>query len=93
MDNNRRKFLKLTGLSFIGAALGKYTDIFAKNSQTLPGLKNAILNRHRSDVVVSTEKRWAMVIDLRKCLVKEGCRACIDACHHAYHRFVWRPEA
>ena len=85
MDNNRRKFLKLTGLSFIGAALGKYTDIFAKNSQTLPSIKNAILNRRKSNIVVSSEKRWAMVIDLNKCLVKEGCRACIDACHHAHN--------
>ncbi len=30
-------------------------------------------------------KRWAMVIDQRKCLTRENCRACTDACHRAHN--------
>lgn len=30
-------------------------------------------------------KRWAMVIDLKKCLKKEGCQDCITACHHVHN--------
>ena len=28
-----------------------------------------------------TANRWAMAINVRRCLEREGCRACIDACH------------
>lgn len=30
-------------------------------------------------------RRWAMAIDVRKCLELDGCRACIDACHQAHN--------
>lgn len=30
-------------------------------------------------------RRLAMVIDARACAAKEGCRACIDACHRAHN--------
>lgn len=30
-------------------------------------------------------KRWAMVIDLKACLAKDGCKDCIDACHHIHN--------
>lgn len=50
--------------------------------------------RHPLDIIANaqlpessplTAKRWAMVIDLRKCLKEEGCRDCIDACHLAHN--------
>jgi Fe-S-cluster-containing dehydrogenase component len=30
-------------------------------------------------------RRLAMAIDTRKCLEKDGCRACIKACHHVHN--------
>jgi Fe-S-cluster-containing dehydrogenase component len=42
--------------------------------------------------------RWAMAVDLGKCLRKQGCTLCIDACHRAHnvpnvgdqaHRIEW----
>ncbi len=35
--------------------------------------------------VVQRDKRLAMVIDVRRCLQKEGCRVCIEACHHTHN--------
>jgi Fe-S-cluster-containing dehydrogenase component len=29
-------------------------------------------------------KRWAMVIDERKCLTREGCKVCTEACHKGH---------
>jgi Fe-S-cluster-containing dehydrogenase component len=29
--------------------------------------------------------RFALAVDVRRCLQAEGCRACIDACHHAHN--------
>jgi hypothetical protein len=34
MNENRRKFLKLTGLAALGAATGKFTNAFAKEKLT-----------------------------------------------------------
>ncbi len=42
--------------------------------------------------------RWAMVVDLEKCLKEEGCTLCVEACHRAHnvpkfnrqgHRIEW----
>ena len=32
-----------------------------------------------------TARRWAMVIDARKCLKDQGCVKCIEACHRAHN--------
>ena len=73
MATNRRKFLKLAGLSAFGVAAGKYFDIIAKDT--------AHLNVSDLSSNTLTKKRWAMVINLNKCLVEEGCTKCIQACH------------
>jgi molybdopterin-containing oxidoreductase family iron-sulfur binding subunit len=70
MDITRRKLLKLAGLGAVGLSAGKYAKIFAKESF------NKI-----SSMNIGSSKRWAMVVDVRKCLVKEDCRDCINACH------------
>ncbi len=31
------------------------------------------------------KKRWAMVIDERKCAARPDCNACATACHHAHN--------
>ena len=50
-----------------------------------------------------TRKRYAMVIDLKKCLAKEDCKICIDACHKTHNvpdfgnkkdeiKWIWKEE-
>ncbi len=49
----------------------------------------------------SATRRWAMVVDIRKCLKDEGCTDCMAACHAAHNvpqvpmrghevRWIWR---
>lgn len=51
----------------------------------------------------TASRRLAMVVDLRKCLEVEGCRACIDACHRVHNvpaiaerrhevKWVWKEQ-
>ncbi len=101
MDKNRRKFLKLAGLAAVGVTAGKYTKIFANEVIS----KIPVLDSKSKKIISSSEdvltKRWAMVVDLRKCLVKEDCRLCIDACHNSHNvpnfdnakdevKWIWR---
>jgi molybdopterin-containing oxidoreductase family iron-sulfur binding subunit len=50
------------------------------------------------------QRRLAMVIDVRKCLEKDGCRACVDACHRTHNvpaiadprhevKWIWKERA
>jgi molybdopterin-containing oxidoreductase family iron-sulfur binding subunit len=36
-------------------------------------------------LVRAGSKRWAMVIDNRKCMQDAGCTACVDACHRGHN--------
>ena len=72
MSTNRRKFLKLAGLGALGMTAGKYIKVSGKD--LLPKLSDT-----------ETGKRLAMVIDLRKCLVKDGCTTCISSCNKAHN--------
>jgi len=72
MGINRRGFIKVAGLSTLAGLTGK-TAL-------------SVLADEEAEQVVRTgealsAKRWAMVIDLHKCQQKNGCTACIDACH------------
>jgi Fe-S-cluster-containing dehydrogenase component len=67
MSADRRKFLKTAGLVSLSLAGGK---VLGQNAAK-PWLKTGGLKA----------RRWAMVIDLRKCNEQNGCTACIDACH------------
>jgi len=102
MDKNRRKFLKLTGLAALGLTTGKLTDTFAKESL----LKNPAFEAVPKNSIFSDEgsgKRYAMVVDLRKCLEKGQCTKCLDACHTAHNvpdmgnkkdevKWIWRED-
>jgi molybdopterin-containing oxidoreductase family iron-sulfur binding subunit len=74
MDENRRKFLKLAGLTALGITAGKYMKVFANEIPSIPDYKKEV-----------SEKRWAMVIDLKKCAVKEGCQNCVKACNKTHN--------
>lgn len=68
---SRRDFLKLAGLSAVTIAAKPIISVLeaAKLPQESP----------------LTAKRWAMVIDLRKCEQEHNCTRCIDACHTSHN--------
>lgn len=69
MSIDRRKFIKLasTAAAMGLSGFGAFERVFAKDiiPEELP------LNG----------KRWAMVIDIRKCAEQEDCHDCMNACH------------
>jgi Fe-S-cluster-containing dehydrogenase component len=87
----RKRFLQVTGLSLLAAAgerlVGAFFGTFpVKAAPPAGGL---------------TARRWAMVIDLPKCLEKEGCTKCIEACNAVHNvpqiadpahqvKWIWR---
>lgn len=66
MAINRKRFLQLSGASMLALAGRKAAGALDAVSQHAP---------------TGTGKRWAMVIDSRKCRQQEGCDKCIQACH------------
>ncbi len=72
MKVRRRTFIKAAGLTALSVAGGK-----------------AVAQRYDAESWLSTgglkAKRWAMVIDLRKCNEQHGCTDCINACHHTHN--------
>ena len=74
MDGSRRTFLKTAGCVILGAGIDApivRAVAGAVSADATPGELKA--------------ERWAMVVNVRKCLQREGCRACIDACHVAHN--------
>jgi len=68
MGIDRRNFLKVSGLTALGLASGAATNSLASGGE-------------KASQKGGTEKRWAMVIDLKKCHEQENCNDCIKACH------------
>ncbi|RLC28665.1 MAG: 4Fe-4S ferredoxin [Deltaproteobacteria bacterium] len=79
MAVDRRKFLKLVGCSALfGLGAKTAIDIFA------PGELEASMK----ESLPNGKKKWAMVIDMDKCLQKQAegkCTACITACNHEHN--------
>lgn len=75
MGLDRRRFLKMSGLTVLTVAGGG-------------GLK-AITESDSTQQVTSGKplvgKRWAMVVDLRKCKEQEDCKDCTLACHKVHN--------
>jgi molybdopterin-containing oxidoreductase family iron-sulfur binding subunit len=67
---NRRNFLKIVSFGGTLALAGKMTfDAAGENKTGKP----------------VSQKRWAMVIDIRKCEQNENCTQCIKACNKAHN--------
>ncbi|HDL19557.1 MAG TPA: 4Fe-4S dicluster domain-containing protein [Bacteroidetes bacterium] len=75
MSVDRRKFLKLSGLSALALTGGKPAGLFAPAER----------RQNHSSGETQNGKRWAMVVDLRKCVREKGCTKCIDACHDVHN--------
>ena len=76
MGIDRRKFIKYAGLTTVAGILGK---------NPIDALADDELAVSSEPIKPIVGKRWAMVVDLKKCRQKEGCHDCIDACHHVHN--------
>ena len=93
MSMDRRGFLRLAGVASVVGVGG------AVGGKVLPA---AAAGGHGS--TGSSEVggiRWAMVVDVRKCMKDKGCTSCISACHKAHNvphfedekdelKWIWR---
>ena len=87
MGMNRRDFLRITGM---GTLLG----LGGRAAQELVLPDRAEAQRYMPDEKALTAKRWAMVVDMRKCLEKvekDGCKDCSLACN-AVHNVPTIPD-
>ncbi len=82
MAVDRREFIKIAGVSVIGLTLGPALKLEEK--------VEASEGKVRRDPKALKGKRWAMVVDTRKC---EKCKKCVaaEACH-AYHNVPKIPD-
>jgi Fe-S-cluster-containing dehydrogenase component len=73
MRIDRRTLLRLTGVSLLAAAGKKVASVLGAVVES------------GTPAVQPPARRWAMVIDLPKCLKDEGCTKCITACHRLHN--------
>ncbi|MFH1726529.1 MAG: sulfate reduction electron transfer complex DsrMKJOP subunit DsrO [Elusimicrobiota bacterium] len=74
---DRKGFLKLAGLTAIAGAAGKWgavADAAGKTSEASSG-------RHAGEGSSKAVHRWAMAVDVKKCVKEKGCELCTEACH------------
>jgi len=72
----RRGFLKVAGAAAIGLGARPVLDAIASRvPQAVPVPPAPAL----------TARRWAMVVDTRRCLRERGCRECVAACHSKHN--------
>jgi len=70
MDQSRRNFLKIVGLSLVsGGCTGSGFDGLPASSEM------------KKEADARSGRRWAMAVDISRCRQKDGCRECIDRCN------------
>jgi len=72
---SRKRFLQLTGGGALAVAAAKSGGTFAGAVQESAVASQAALSA----------SRWAMVVDVSKCLEAEGCTKCVEACNQAHN--------
>jgi molybdopterin-containing oxidoreductase family iron-sulfur binding subunit len=80
MGINRRGFLKVSSLTAIGLAGGSLSRAFGNVDSSRVQPENSVPGQTTAAAPL-TAKRWAMVIDLRKCAEQKDCADCSKACH------------
>ena len=79
MENSRRRFLKLAGISALGLTTKPVFNAFAVEHGENP----EVTVKRGGDALQA--KQWAMVIDTRKLETSEDLEPIIEACHHAHN--------
>ncbi len=80
MAIDRRKFIRASGLAVLGMAASAPARLFGQDSLKAV---DSLLTETPSGPL--TAKRWAMVVDLSKCLKEKGCTDCIKACDQTHN--------
>jgi len=75
MSIDRRMFFKIAGLASLGLAAKPAFEALAQGEDSV-GVKPA------GPLGV---RRWAMAIDLKKCIAQGDCKECIAACHFVHN--------
>ncbi len=78
MGIDRRKFIRASGMALLGLAGTAPARLLGSDDSTLTAVDSAA-KRPTGQPLVG--KRWAMVVDMRKCVEEKGCDKCIKACH------------
>jgi molybdopterin-containing oxidoreductase family iron-sulfur binding subunit len=81
MPLDRRKFVKLAGLTVVGLASGSPSKIFGQDSTADTTMAPATTDAGRP----LTARRWAMVVNVRECMKHEDCHDCRKACDHVHN--------
>jgi len=86
MSINRRKFIKIAGMStLLGIGGLSAVDKFrGKSPEALADVQSDIAGVFQTPEAI-TAKRWAMVVDMRKFDNPEIYKKCIDACHSIHN--------
>lgn len=98
MAVDRRKFLKAAGLTALGVA-ARPLALLAQESDSLELIEP---NKIPQETPL-TAKRWAMVIDMQKCLDHDNIKDCAKACNEAHNvphfdnpkdeiKWIWEEE-
>jgi len=82
MGMDRRRFIKIAGVSIMGLSLKPAVDLVDK----LDASEVRVLHNPKA----LKGKRWAMIVDTRKCAQCKRCTA-IEACHH-FHNVPQIPD-
>jgi len=75
MEVSRRGFLKVAGLTILVLVAKPAFDVLSRLKSPKASLAARTL----------VGERWAMVVNLKACLARDGCRDCIDACHRLHN--------
>lgn len=81
MENSRRSFLKIAGISALGIGAVPVIKTFASSKKDGETIKPEFLQNKKA----LTAKRWGMVIDTRKLESEEDVKPIIEACHKAHN--------
>lgn len=109
---DRRKFIKAAGIAALGVAGLPASRLLAGGENATAPVEGAAgtaaAEAESLDAAAYqhplTARRWAMVVDLRKCRREKGCTLCIDACHHEHNvpdfgnakdeiKWIWKDTA
>lgn len=80
MSIDRRRFLKVSGITVAGLAAGSPSRLLGQED-----IAPAPLSQETGPVEPVTAERWAMVIDLRRCQEAKDCNKCVEACHSVHN--------
>ncbi len=79
MAVDRRDFLKITGIGALGLSGVPVVHSLVGAGRPDPSPSE------KEEAHALSEKRWAMVVDMKKCRATEGCRDCFRACHAVHN--------